>query len=612
METLRNPTEILKILSEKSKDKSYRFQRLYRNLYNPEFYYLAYNNICTGKGSMTAGADGQSIDGMCSERITKLIASLKDYSYQPKPAKRIYIAKKNSHKKRPLGIQSAEDKLLQEVVRMILESIYEPNFSPNSHGFRPNRSCHTALKHIDINFKGAVWFIEGDIKACFDSFDHHVLVNTIRERIADEHFIALIWKFLKAGYMEQWTYHKTYSGTPQGSGISPILANIYLDNLDRFIEEYKSSFDRGEKNKRKVNSGYVRARENRNRLETDYKTRRHEVNEETRLQMERDIRNAQADMFRNPYYAACDEGYKRMYYCRYADDFIISVIGSKQDAVRMKEAIGQFLADKLKLTLSEEKTKITHTSDFARFLGYDICISHSKSLKYDRNGVAKREYSGRIMMYVPREKWEGKLKDYQAFRIDKDENGKEKWRSLHRGKLINCTDIDIITKYNSEIRGLYNYYRLAHNVSVLNKFAFIMEYSMYKTFACKYRSTISKMIDKYSINGVFSVPYDTKAGRKYCEFYHDGFKRVKQTLISVDTLPEYSKKYENPNSNAARLKRGICELCGLKTDNIYMYHVRRLKDLTGDNPWEVIMRGKRRKSLAVCKSCFDVIHDSDD
>ena len=312
--------------------------------------------------------------------------------------------------------------------------------------------------------------------------------------------------------MEQWTYHKTYSGTPQGSGISPILANIYLDNLDRFIEEYKSSFDRGEKNKRKVNSGYVRARENRNRLETDYKTRRHEVNEETRLQMKRDIRNAQADMLRNPYYAACDEGYKRMYYCRYADDFIISVIGSKQDAVRMKEAIGQFLADKLKLTLSEEKTKITHTSDFARFLGYDICISHSKSLKYERNGVAKREYSGRIMMYVPREKWEGKLKDYQAFRIDKDENGKEKWRSLHRGKLINCADIDIITKYNSEIRGLYNYYRLAHNVSVLNKFAFIMEYSMYKTFACKYRSTISKMIDKYSIKEL-CINYSVDCGK---------------------------------------------------------------------------------------------------
>lgn len=612
METLRNPTEILKILNEKSKDKSYRFQRLYRNLYNPEFYYLAYNNICTGKGSMTAGVDGQTIDGMSSERITKLIASLKDYSYQPQPAKRIYIAKKNSNKMRPLGIQSAEDKLLQEVVRMILESIYEPNFSPNSHGFRPNRSCHTALKHIDINFKGAVWFIEGDIRACFDSFDHHVLVNTIRERIADEHFIALIWKFLKAGYMEQWTYHKTYSGTPQGSGISPILANIYLDNLDRFIEEYKFSFDRGENNKRKVNSEYVRARENRNRLEADYKTRWYEADEETRLRMERDIRSAQADMFRTPYYAACDEGYKRMYYCRYADDFIISVIGSKQDAVRMKEAIGHFLADKLKLTLSEEKTKITHTSDFARFLGYDICISHSKSLKYDRNGVAKREYSGRIMMYVPREKWEGKLKDYQAFRIDKDENGKEKWRTLHRGKLINYTDIDIITKYNSEIRGLYNYYRLAHNVSVLNKFAFIMEYSMYKTFACKYRSTVSKMIDKYSINGVFSVPYDTKAGRKYCEFYHDGFKRVKQTLISVDTLSEYIKKYKNPNSNAARIKRGICELCGMKTDNIYMYHVRRLKDLTGDNPWEVIMRGKRRKSLAVCKPCFEVIHDNND
>ena len=188
---MRNPTEILKILSEKSHDKSYRFQRLYRNLYNPEFYYLAYNNICTGQGNMTEGVDGQTIDGMSAERIDKLIASLRDHSYQPHPAKRVYIPKKNG-KKRPLGIQSTEDKLVQEVVRMILESIYEPTFSPNSHGFRPKRSCHTALRHIDINFKGAVWFVEGDIKACFDSFDHHVMADILRERIDDEQFIALM------------------------------------------------------------------------------------------------------------------------------------------------------------------------------------------------------------------------------------------------------------------------------------------------------------------------------------------------------------------------------------------------------------------------------------
>ena len=232
---MRNPTEVLKSLAEKSKDELYRFKRLYRNLYNPEFYWLAYKNIYANDGSMTAGADGTTIDGMSNEKINEIIASLRDHSYRPKPAKRVYIAKKNSSKKRPLGIPSTNDKLLQEVVRMILEAIYEPTFSDNSHGFRPKRSCHTALKEIVTLFTGAKWIIEGDIKACFDSFDHHITIQLLRKRIKDEAFISLMWKFLRAGYMEQWTYHETYSGSPQGYGVSPILANIYLNELDEFM-----------------------------------------------------------------------------------------------------------------------------------------------------------------------------------------------------------------------------------------------------------------------------------------------------------------------------------------------------------------------------------------
>ena len=609
METLRNPAEILKILREKSQDKSYRFQRLYRNLYNSEFYYLAYNNICTGQGNMTEGVDGQTIDGMSAERIEKIITALKDHSYQPNPARRTYIAKKNSDKKRPLGIQSAEDKLVQEVVRMILESIYEPNFSQNSHGFRPGRSCHTALKHIDINFKGAVWFVEGDIKACFDSFDHHVLISILRERIEDEYFLALIWKLLRAGYMEQWDYHRTYSGTPQGSGVSPILANIYLDRLDRLIAAYKQSFDRGNSKNRKVDSGYLKARERYHKLEKSYQELWKTASAEEKTVMDRELRAARNEMFNHPYYAQCNSEYKSLQYCRYADDFIIGVIGSKQDAERIKADVKKFLAEELKLTLSEEKTKITHTSKFARFLGYDICISRSNAIKYNKRGVAKREYSGRVMLYVPKEKWVGKLQEYHTFKIETDENGKEKWKTIHRGKLINHPDIEIITKFNAEIRGLYNYYRLANNVSVLSKFAYIMEYSMYKTYACKYRSTVSRMIDKYSRNGVFAVPYETKAGTKYCEFYHDGFKRIKETLSTPDILPEYSRKYESPNSNAARIKRGVCELCGQKTDDIRMHHVRTLKELTDDSEWERLMRKMRRKTLAVCKACHDEIHN---
>ena len=214
---MREPVKVLKSLSEQTTNKQYKFKRLYRNLYNPEFYFLAYKNISQSQGSMTPGVDGKSLDGMSEKRISALIESIKDFSYQPNPARRVYIEKKNSTKKRPLGIPSTEDKLVQEVVKMILESIYEPNFSECSHGFRPKRNCHSALQQIQNQFTGITWFVEGDIHACFDSFDHHVLVDILRERIEDENFLALIWKMLKAGYMEQWVYNCTFSGIPQGS-----------------------------------------------------------------------------------------------------------------------------------------------------------------------------------------------------------------------------------------------------------------------------------------------------------------------------------------------------------------------------------------------------------
>ena len=203
---MRNPTHVLKSLEEQSqKNREYKFDRIYRNLYNPEFYYEAYKKIATSQGSMTPGTDGLTLDDMSDARINRIIASLKNHSYQPNPARRTYIKKNNDpSKKRPLGIPSTDDKLVQEVVRMILEAIYEPSFSTKSHGFRPKRSCHTALQAVENTFTGVKWVIECDIKACFDSFDHQTLINILRHRIQDEHFIGLMWKFLKAGYMEQW------------------------------------------------------------------------------------------------------------------------------------------------------------------------------------------------------------------------------------------------------------------------------------------------------------------------------------------------------------------------------------------------------------------------
>ena len=374
---MRNPTDVLNSLSDKSKNPEYRFQRLYRNLYNPDFYLLAYKNIYANGGSMTPGVNGITIDGMSSQRIAKLIESLKDRSYQPNPARRTYIAKKNNPaKKRPLGIPSGDDKLVQEVIRMLLESIYEPNFSDASHGFRPQKSCHTALTKIQKTFTGAKWFVEGDIKACFDSFDHHVLIDILRKRIDDEAFISLMWKFLKAGYMEQWQYHMTYSGTPQGSGMSPILANIYLNELDRYMGEYKARFY---KPTRTANP----AHRNMASKIFYYKAKNDKVwddlSVEEKKECARTLRQMRSEQRKLPTHPVQETSYKAIQYVRYADDFIVGVIGSHEDAKKLKQDLTAFLKEKLGLTLSAEKTKITNTVENARFLGYDISVSRRTS-----------------------------------------------------------------------------------------------------------------------------------------------------------------------------------------------------------------------------------------
>jgi len=423
---MRNPTDVLNSLSKQSKNPTYKFQRLYRNLYNPEFYLLAYKNIYANEGSMTPGVDGETMDGMSSPRIERIIGALQNHSYRPHSARRTYIAKKNNSKKRrPLGIPSGDDKLVQEVVRMILESIYEPTFSDQSHGFRPHRSCHTALEQLQRTFAGANWFVEGDIQACFDSFDHHVLIHILGKRIDDEAFISLMWKFLKAGYMEQWQYHRTYCGTPQGSGISPILANIYLNELDKHMAEYKTEFVRGSRFQRKQNPAYAKQNREVNKYMKENAKIWHvlsEAEKQKRAGVLRRMREAQraipSKLFR-------DESYKNLQYVRYADDFLIGIIGSKADAEAVKADLAVFLKEKLNLTLSVEKTKITCATDRARFLGYDIAISKSQEVTR-RKGKKVKGYVGAVKLYMPHEKWESKLREYGAIRIKKSANKKSR------------------------------------------------------------------------------------------------------------------------------------------------------------------------------------------
>ena len=597
---MRSPERVLNSLNEHCKDSSYKFERLYRILFNEELFYVAYQKIASNGGSTTKGSDGRSIDEMSLARIETLIASLKDESYQPHPSRRVHIPKKNG-KTRPLGIPAFEDKLVQEVVRMILEAIYEGHFETTSHGFRPKRSCHTALLHIQKTFSGAKWFIEGDIKGFFDNIDHDVLVGILRERISDDRFIRLIWKFLKAGYVEDWTFHNTYSGTPQGGIVSPILANIYLDKLDKYVKEYIRHFDMGTKRRPGKESNDL-ANE---RKRTVRKLKKVKDGTEKAALVAR-LKAIEQERAAFPSGDEMDGSYRRLKYIRYADDFILGVIGSKEDALRIKEDIKSFLSESLALELSEEKTLITHTGKSAKFLGYEITVTRTNHQRRDVQGRLRRTYGKRVRLNVSMATLRDKLLEYGAMEI-KLRNGKEIWKPKCRSGLIFNDDLEILDRYNRETVGFCNYYLIANNCVVLHNFRYIMEYSMYKTFAGKYRSTVRKINKKYRRNKLFTVKYEQKGVIKSRTFYKTSFKRRTTAFNGSCDIEPYSIADVSRTNLTDRLKAEKCELCGA-TGKLIMHHVRNLKDLKGKESWKRLMSARKRKTIALCPSCHRLRH----
>lgn len=597
---MRNPEKVLNSLNEHSKASNYKFERLYRILFNEEMFYTAYQKIASNDGCMTKGSDGHSIDNMSLARIEKLIASLKDESYKPHPSRRVHIPKKNG-KTRPLGIPAFEDKLVQEVTRMILEAIYEGHFEYTSHGFRPKRSCHTALLQVQKTFSGAKWFIEGDIKGFFDNINHDVMINTLRERISDERFLRLIRKFLNAGYVEDWEFHKTYSGTPQGGIVSPILANIYLDRLDKYVKEYIRNFDKG--GKRKPSKERSEFENERKRVVRKLKSVKDETEKMALLARLKAIEQERTAFSSGD---EMDENYRRLKYIRYADDFMLGVIGSKEDASKIKEDIKSFLSETLALELSDEKTLITHTSKAAKFLGYEITVSRDNHQRRDVRGRLRRTYGNRVRLNVSMNTLRNKLLEYGAMEI-KLRNGKEVWKPKCRSGLIYNDDLEILDRYNRELVGFCNYYLIANNCVLLHNFRFIMEYSMYKTFAGKYKSSVRKINKKYRQDGRFVVKFEQKGVIKSRNFYKASFQRRTTAFDMNYDLQPYSIGDASRTNLTDRLKAKQCELCGAK-DDLIMHHTNKLKNLEGKESWERMMIARKRKTIALCRSCHGYRH----
>lgn len=588
--------EILTKLQENSKKNHDEvFTRLYRYLLRPDIYYVAYQHLYSNKGAGTKGVTDDTADGFSEIYIENIIEALKNEMYQPKPVRRTYIKKSNG-KMRPLGLPVFTDKLIQEAIRMILEAIYEPIFSDYSHGFRPARSCHTALAQIKKEFTGARWFIEGDIKGCFDNINHAVLVEIINQKIKDARFLKLIRSFLKAGYMEDWKYHETYSGCPQGGIISPILANIYLNELDRHVMKIKKEFDVA--TKARYTPEYTKLVGLRQRLHNKIKN----SNGIEREKLIEEYKTATAQMLKLPA-KQCDD--KKIKYVRYADDFLIAVNGNRQDCEKIKQELTEFISTTLKMELSQEKTLITHSNTPARFLGYDVRVRRDQQIK-PKGKFKTRSMNNKVELSIPFKDRIEKFLFSNGIVKQRSDNGK--LEPIHRPQLLNRTDLEIVTIYNAELRGICNYYGLASNFNKLIYFNYLMKYSCLKTLAGKHRSKVSKIRAMYKDGtGKWAIPYETKTGIK--KMYFANYADCKGKKFT-DIVPQTAKNYSHDVTTLeSRLKAKICEVCGCTENDRYeIHHVNKVKNLKGKSEWEKIMIAKRRKTIVVCHKCHMAIH----
>ncbi|MGI5180122.1 reverse transcriptase/maturase family protein [Dactylosporangium sp. CA-152071] len=453
---MQSADTVLAVLRDRGRRKL-PLERLYRQLFNEQLFLVAYGRVYANDGAMTSGVDGKTPDGMSLDVIREIIGRLRAERYRFAPVRRVYIPKKNGTR-RPLGL-TWSDKLVGEVVRLLLEAYYEPQFSARSHGFRTGRGCHTALDEIASTWTGTAWFIEGDIADCFGSLDHEVMLAILAEQIHDQRFLHLVEGMLRAGYLEDWTWHATHSGAPQGGVVSPILSNIYLDRLDTFVEqELVPAWTRGAA--RRSNRAYVnataRVRYWRSRGDRD------KVNAFRKIQQSTPSKDVH------------DPDYRRLRYLRYADDHLLGFAGTKAEAEQIKNELTAFLHGTLKLDLSTEKTLTTHArTRKARFLGYDIWTRQADTW-HTKGG---RSLNGSIALGVPPEAVNTRCRTYLQ----------GQGKPLIRNDLIRTSDYNIVAAFGAEYRGYVQYYQMAGNINWLNKLRGVMERSMLSTLAAKYR-----------------------------------------------------------------------------------------------------------------------------
>lgn len=583
-----------------------RINGLFRLMEVPELWLQAYANINANKGAMTPGVGSVTMDGCSAERAANLIELLKDGRYQPNPVRRTYVPKPNG-KRRPLGMPSGDDKLVQEMVRMLLEQLYEPVFSNWSHGFRPHRSCHTALKQVE-RWDGVKWLVEVDIEGFFDNIDHEVMIQLLEKKIDDKRFIALIRTFLKAGYVENWRYHRTYSGTPQGGILSPILANIYLHELDIFMERMMASVNKGKVRKDNPEyRKYARSIEQYRKVIRELREHGEEMNslaiQELKRQIAANDRARKALPSKNP----IDAGFRRLYYGRYADDTLMGVIGSKSDADEVMVQVKACIETDLHLTIAADKSKISHASEGTVFLSYEVISRSTDKIKRVKSkGIytRARAVSERMTLRIPEEK-------LLKFCHEKGYGDYHTHKTRHRPVVMERDDAEIILAFNAELRGLASYYCRAHGAKRrLAKLYYIWKGGLFKTLAAKHDTTVKKVVKQLRRGSSLVHTYEVKGKlRDVSLFSLRHWKPPWNTNRNVDIQPHIYQFTASRTKLIERLNAETCEYCGVNQGYFNVHHVRKLKDIEdGKALWQQVMIAMRRKTLVLCMECHDLLH----
>jgi group II intron reverse transcriptase/maturase len=583
---MQSAATVLGVLRERG-GRGLPLNELYRQLFNPQLYLLAYGRIYANHGAMTPGVTQETVDGMSLAKIGRIIDAMRHERYRFRPVRRVHIPKKNG-KMRPLGLPTWSDKLVGEVVRLLLEAYYEPTFSDRSHGFRPGRGCHTALREIANTWTGTVWFIEADIADCFGTLDHDLMVKILSEKIHDNRFLRLVRNMLTAGYLEDWTWGATLSGAPQGGVASPVLSSIYLHKLDRFVEtELIPEYTRG-------------ARRTRNPAYLDLQNQLAKARRRGDRALARTLRRRMLSL---PSADPDDPGFRRLRYCRYADDHLLGFTGPKAEAETIKQRLAQFLRDDLKLELSHDKTLITHArTRAARFLGYEITVQHNNS----KTTVRRRTVNGQVALRVPLDVIKAKCAPY----LRRGKPGKQ-------AALQNGDDHSIVATFGSIYRGIVQYYLLAGDVHRLHRLEWVMSTSMLKTLAGKHRSSVSKMAARHKAK--IQTPHGIRTcfearierdGRQPLVARFGGIPLQRQRSATV--IDRQPIRVDYPHKELiTRLLADTCEICQC-TGDVQTHHVRTLAELTHPGPqqpeWMTIMARRRRKTLVVCTACHNQIH----